>query len=82
MNIVTGTSADLTLEIMAGVARYRHRVFVEKLGSGVILLRMIPAMMESVHDELKRVFAGFEILAYREGVVPTRRGGTPRYWVR
>ncbi len=32
MNIVTGTSADLSLEIMAGVARYRHRVFVEKLG--------------------------------------------------
>lgn len=32
MNIVTGTSADLSLEIMAGVARYRHKVFVEKLG--------------------------------------------------
>lgn len=32
MNIVTGTSSDLSLEIMAGVARYRHRVFVEKLG--------------------------------------------------
>ncbi len=32
MNIVTGTPSDLTLEIMAGVARYRHRVFVEKLG--------------------------------------------------
>ena len=32
MNIVTGTLADLSLEIMAGVARYRHRVFVEKLG--------------------------------------------------
>ncbi len=32
MNIVTGTSADLSSEIMAGVARYRHRVFVEKLG--------------------------------------------------
>ena len=32
MNIVTGTPADLSSEIMAGVARYRHRVFVEKLG--------------------------------------------------
>ena len=32
MNIVTGTPADLSLEIMAGVARYRHKVFVEKLG--------------------------------------------------
>lgn len=32
VNIVTGTSADLSMEIMAGVARYRHRVFVEKLG--------------------------------------------------
>ncbi len=32
MNIVTGTPADLSLEVMAGVARYRHRVFVEKLG--------------------------------------------------
>jgi acyl homoserine lactone synthase len=32
VNIVTGTPADLSLEIMAGVARYRHRVFVEKLG--------------------------------------------------
>lgn len=32
MNIVTGTPADLSVEIMAGVARYRHRVFVEKLG--------------------------------------------------
>ena len=32
MNIVTGTPSDLSLEIMAGVARYRHRVFVEKLG--------------------------------------------------
>ena len=32
MNIVTGTPADLSSEIMAGVARYRHRVFIEKLG--------------------------------------------------
>ena len=32
MNIVTGTTADLSVEIMAGVARYRHKVFVEKLG--------------------------------------------------
>lgn len=32
MNIVTGTPADLSAEIMAGVARYRHKVFVEKLG--------------------------------------------------
>jgi acyl homoserine lactone synthase len=32
VNIVTGTPADLSLEIMAGVARYRHKVFVEKLG--------------------------------------------------
>lgn len=32
MNIVTGTPADLSMEIMAGVARYRHKVFVEKLG--------------------------------------------------
>lgn len=32
MEIITGTSKALAPEVMCGLARYRHRVFVEKLG--------------------------------------------------
>ena len=34
---------------------YGGLVFVEKLGSGVILLRMMPATIGAVHEELRRV---------------------------
>lgn len=32
MEILAGTSDTLTSDLMSGLARYRHRVFVEKLG--------------------------------------------------
>lgn len=32
MEILAGTSEVLTSDVMSGLARYRHRVFVEKLG--------------------------------------------------
>ena len=32
MQFVSGTSADLATDVMMGLARYRHRVFVEMLG--------------------------------------------------
>jgi hypothetical protein len=36
---------------------YGGLVFVEKLGAGVILLRMIPSTISAVHEELKRVLS-------------------------
>lgn len=50
-------------------------VFVERLGRGVLYLRMVPSTFETVHEELERVLKSYSELQLKEAfvVVESRR---------
>jgi hypothetical protein len=54
---------------------YGNLVFVQSLGTGVIYLRIVPATLADVHDELNRVIMTYSEAALSKAFVVVSKGG-------